>query len=145
MSRGVWRSLPVGALGVFLVLCCFSASAHAQALMLEHDNRQQSTTDPLVRSKGELTGFVRDRSGKPVAKVGLTLSDASVFAGAPGSSRSAFVLSDEKGHFMFPKMAGGEFKLSAMALGFLDYSASITIRADKPTKHDVVMDSLIPR
>ena len=133
MPRTSWRRRTVAALALLGGLVSFCLPAHAQL------------HSPFIWSTGALSGVVRDRSGRPVANASISLRDASPLAGAPNSGRTAGVLTDDNGHFAIPKIPGGEFTLTVLASGFIQYTASITIRADKPNEHDIVLDSIFPR
>lgn len=86
--------------------------------------------------------MVRDGSGKPLAKVMITLSSGTVPGAFPADeSKNSSVFSDENGKYSFPRARAGDLTLSAKMLGALDFAANVTITAGQTTTFDVVMSS----
>lgn len=116
MSRKIAVLLTIVAIGASLFLLR-AKSSHAQA------------------ASSILSGSVKSSDGKPLEGVGVS-------ARADGETFTTTVYTDESGHFAFPSLKSGHYKLRAQAVGFEAALAETNLGDAKPKPADFTLESL---
>lgn len=112
--------------GVNLLLEC---SAPGYAVLEEphppvEPGAEKRVPDLTMTSGMQLTGTVKDKSGRPVASAVIRAVSRSIAAGA-GNKNAASCRTDAEGHYRLDFLAAGSHEISIEAEGFLPHTRSV--------------------
>ena len=100
----------------------------SQAGILTQGRRSNVPIGPIQVKKGQLAGRIIDaQSGKPLQGATVSLQ------------RQASLKTDQGGHYTFPSLAPGSYRVNVNKAGFIAQEKTITIRADSPTREDFAL------
>jgi streptogramin lyase len=82
-----------------------------------------------------LTGIIRGSNGEVIE--GVTISAAAV-----GGTITTSVYSDDQGHFYFPALPGGKYRVWAQAVGYREGRANLELTAMRSTHQDFTLKTI---
>lgn len=113
-------------------------SVSAMVFAATADVRSQTTAVPASAqdvARPGLMGIVRDNDGKP-------LSGVAVSARASDQTFTTSVYTDERGKYVFPPLAAGDYKLWAQAVKFSTERAELTVQGSRTENRNLTLKSL---